>query len=342
MGLLSLAAKRVVDVGTFIKENASANKLRYSTEANTTHRVYFPVYKDAEGNTVPYILAAPVHSWGDGNTYSACLCTKNIKDGDAFDGSCPVCDRLTDANDIVQYTKAIKEAECTLVGEARKKYLDDMDKGLWRGRKVARARQKFYVALLLLKCDKEGRALVEGDGPKFTLHIASWQESFMQKLLDALSMQDEDEDIGGHEFKLKYGDYADAMTRVGQCLVSVVDSKKQLVKDGSALAAEITETLATFDFEHAIELSRPEAQTKTPAELKGEMNVLFREWDAYKTELSVNPNAAYLEYAQTPAISASTETPAGAPEGALPAGAQAGTSGGEVALDEIDGLLNLS
>lgn len=343
VNLFALSARKVVDVATFIKENASSSKLRYSTEANATHRLFFPLYKDEDGNLVPYVTAAMVHSWGSGNNYDSCICTKGIAvEGSEFDGSCPVCERMQDATAIVNYVKAEKEEACTLSGEARKKFLEDLDKQMWQDRKVSSAKNKFYVALVLLKTDKDGKALVDGDGPKFAIHIASWTETTMKKLLDALTMQDDEPFIGGREFKLKYGDYSDAMTRVGQVQVSVVDEKKALAREGTALHTEIMEAMADFDFNRSVELCRPEVKTQTPPALKIAMNALFREWDTYKADLAVNPNAKYLEYstAGTPAGGGTPEAPT-APVGALPAGAQAGTQGGEVNLDELDEALGL-
>ena len=340
VNLLALTSKKVTDVATFIKENASANKLRYSNEANITHRVFFPLQKDEEGNLVPYILAAKIHSWGEGSSYSACICMKGTAvEGTEFDGTCPVCERLTDASDIVNYVKAEKEAACTLVGEARKKYIEELDKEMWRDRKVSPAKVKYYVALVKMNCDREGRALLDS-GDKFSIHIASWTENTMNKFLDSLTMQDDEPNIGGREFKVKYGDYNDVMTRVGQAQVSVVPLGKGLIEEGNALHKEVMEAMEKFDFYRSIELARPEVETQTPTQIKTSMNTLFREWDNYKAALAVNPDAKYLEYSAGGAAPASTEAPV-APTNAIAGGAQAGTTGGEVSVDELDEALGL-
>lgn len=342
VNLLALTSKKVADVATFIKENASANKLRYTNEANVTHRLFFPTYVNEEGQTVPYVVATKIHAWGEGSNYASCICTKGVVvDGTEFDGTCPVCERLTDASDIVKYVKAEKEAACTLVGEARKKYIEELDKQMWRDRKVSSANIRYYVALAKLNCDKEGRALLDKEGnDKFTLHIASWTKNTMEKFLDALTMQDDEPNIGGREFKVKYGDYNDAMTRVGQAQMSVVDAKKALVQEGNELYAEIMAAMEKFDFNRSIELARPEVETKSPAEIRVSMNSLFREWDNYKAALAVNPDAKYLEYSTTGAPNVSTEAPT-SPVGAITSGAQAGTTGGEVSIDELDKALGL-
>lgn len=344
VNLLAVSAKKVADVATFIKENASAGKLKYATEANVTHRLFFPTHVDENGVQVPYIIAAPVHAWGTGQSYGACICTKNIAVEDTdFDGTCPVCERVADAMAISAYVKAEKEEACTLVGEARKKFLEDLDKQLWQDQKVGYAKQKYYVALIKLACDKDGKALAAGDGAKFTVHIAAWTEKTMQKFLDALTMQDEEPTLAGREFKIKYGDYNDAMTRVGQANVTVVDENKALTREGTPLYTEIMEAMAAFEFEHSVELCRSEVKSQSPVELKVSMNSLFREWDNYKAELAVNPNAKYLEYSTTasaPNANPATEAPS-APEGALTTGAQAGTTGGEVGVDELDAALGL-
>ena len=342
VNLLSLTSKKVTDVATFIKENASANKLRYSNEANVTHRLFFPTYKDEEGNTVPYVMAVNVHAWGSGSNYDSCICTKGVKvEGTAYDGSCPVCERLTDASDIVKYVKAEKEAACTLVGEARKTFIEELDKKMWRERKVSSANTRYYVALVKLNCDKDGKALVDGSTDKFTIHIASWTKNTMQKFLDALTMQDDEPEIGGREFKIKYGDYNDVMTRVGQAQVSVVDTKRSIVQEGTELYAEIMKAMADFDFARSVELSRPEVKTQSPAEIKVTMNSLFREWDTYKANLAVNPDAKYLEYSATGTPATGATEPPTAPTGAIASGAQAGTTGGEVGIDELDEALGL-
>jgi hypothetical protein len=310
MNILSVTAKKVVDVATFIQENTSAGKLRYTTEADTTHRVYFPTRDDGEGHNIPYILAAPVHTWGEGSSFSSCICLKGVASEDGvYDGGCPVCDRLTDASDIVKYIKAEKEMTCGLTGDARKKFLEDLDKEVWKSRKVSYPRIKYYVALALLRCDKDGRALIDGDGPKFSIHIAAWTEGFVKKLMDALELQDEAPTLGAREFKLKYPDYPDAMSRVGQCHVSFVDDKKMVAKPGTPLFEAIAREMERFDFERAVSLARPEAQEKTPNELKRDMDVLFREWDDYKARLAVDPNAKYLEYAGNTAIAESSASP---------------------------------
>jgi len=343
VNLLALTSKKVTDVATFIKENASANKLKYATEANVTHRLFFPMYKDEDGNLVPYVKAVPIHAWGTGQSYDSCICTKGIKvEGTAFDGTCPVCERVEDAKAITTYVKAEKEAACTLVGDARKKFLEDLDKQLWRDQKVSYANLKYYVALVKLNCDKDGKALVDGEGDKFSVHIAAWTKKSMEKLLDALTMQDDEPNIGGREFKIKYGDYNDVMTRVGQASASVVDFKKALVQEGNALYSEIMKAMESFDFEHSIQLCRTEVKTQTPADIRVSMNSLFREWDNYKAALAVNPDAKYLEYATsgTPTTSGATEAPT-PPTGAIASGAQAGTTGGEVGVDELDAALGL-
>lgn len=343
VNLLALTSKKVTDVATFIKENASANKLKYVTEANVTHRLYFPLHKDEEGKLVPYIMAVPIHAWGEGANYDSCICTKGVKvEGTAYDGSCPVCERLKDASEIVKYVKNEKEANCTLVGDARKKFVEELDKQLWKERKVTPAAIKYYVAIVKLNCDKDGKALADGEGDKFSIHIAAWTKNTMQKFLDALTMQDDEPEVGGREFKVKYGDYNDAMTRTGQAQVSVVDGKKALVQEGNALYAAIYEALGSFDFEHSVELSRPEVKSQTPAEIKVSMDALFREWDNYKAALAVNPDAKYLEYSAvgTPATSGGTEAPT-PPVGAIASGPQTGTTGGEVSVDELDKALGL-
>ena len=342
VNLLALTSKKVTDVATFIKENASANKLKYTTEANVTHRMFFPTYVNEEGKEVPYVVATKIHAWGEGSNYSSCICTKGVVvEGTEYDGSCPVCERLNDASEIVKYVKAEKEAACTLVGEARKKFLEDLDKQLWRDRKVSAAQIRYYVALVKLNCDKEGRALVDKDGAdKFSIHIASWTKNSMEKFLDALTMQDDEPNIGGREFKVKYGDYNDAMTRVGQAQISVVDVKKALVQEGNELYKEIMAAMEKFDFNHSIELARPEVETKSLVEIRASMNTLFREWDNYKAALAVNPDAKYLEYSNAGTPNTTPDAPS-APAGAITSGAQAGTTGGEVSIDELDKALGL-
>lgn len=340
VNLLALTSKKVADVATFIKENASANKLRYSNEANVTHRVFFPTYVNEEGVEVPYIIAAKTHAWGEGSSYSSCICTKGVAvEGTEFDGTCPVCERLTDASDIVNYVKAEREAASTLVGEARKKFIEELDKEMWRDRKVAPAKTRYYVALAQLKCDREGRALLEGED-NFTLHIASWTANTMNKFIDSLTMQDDEPNLGGREFKIKYGDYNDVMTRVGQAQVSVVAQGKALVEVGNALHKKVMEAMEKFDFQRSIELARPEVETKTPTQIKTAMNTLFREWDNYKAALAVNPDAKYLEYSAGAAPASTTGAPT-APTNAIADGAQAGTTGGEVSVDELDAALGL-
>ncbi len=344
VNLLALKSKKVADVATFIKENASANKLKYSSEANVTHRMFFPLHQDEEGNMVPFVMAVDIHSWGTGTSYAACICTKGIKiDGTSFDGSCPVCDRVADAKAIGAYVKAEKEAACTLVGEARKKFIEDLDKQIWKDSKVSYPALKYYVALVKLNCAKEGKALVDGSNDKFSIHIAAWTKSTMNKFIDALTMQDDEPQIGGREFKIKYGDYSDVMTRVGQAQVSVVDTKKALVQEDNDLYKEIMAAMENFDFEHSIELCRSEVKEQTPADIKVSMNSLFREWDTYKAALAVNPDAKYLEYSQagTPTPTAGTTEAPTAPTNALTSGAQAGTTGGEVGVDELDAALGL-
>lgn len=342
VNLLALTSKKVTDVATFIKENASANKLKYATEANVTHRLFFPLHPDEEGNMVPYIFATPVHAWGQGTSYDACICTKGIQvEGTEFDGTCPICERVNSALEISAYVKAEKESTCTQVGEARKKYLEELDKQLWRDQKVSYAGLKYYVGVVKLNCDKEGKAIIEG-GDKFSLHIAAWTKKSMEKLLDALTMQDDLPNLGGREFKIKYGDYNEVMTRVGQAVATVVDNKKALVQEGNALYTEIMEAMSGFDFEHSIELCRTEVKAKTPSDLKVSMNSLFREWDNYKAAVAVNADAKYLEYAQagTPTPNAPTGAPTALPN-SIAAGSQAGTSGGEVGVDELDAALGL-
>ncbi len=331
MSLFSKVAKKVTDVATFIEEHASASTLKYMAGNDVTHRLYFPVHIDETGKPIPYVFEAPIHTWGSNkNNYGSCMCTKGIDDGDKFDGSCPVCDRLEDASAIVDYLKAEVDAACTLTGDDRTKYLDEQGKKIWGDRKVSAARSKYYVALAMLNCGKDGRTLADDDKPKFTIKIAAWTENSMMKILTALTERDEEPNIGGLEFKLKYGSQPELASRVGQVAVTWVDKEKMLVKPGTPLAAEIAAALENFDFEHSIQLCRRETAEKTPAELQRQMDKLFQAWDTYKAELAVNPNAKYLECAGTAVITEKAAPPSGAPAGALISGPQAGTLGGEV------------
>ena len=95
-----------------------------------------------------------------------------------------------------------------------------------------------------------------------------------------------------------------------------------------------------FDFNRSIELARPEVETKSLVEIRASMNTLFREWDNYKAALAVNPDAKYLEYSNAGTPNTTPDAPS-APAGAITSGAQAGTTGGEVSIDELDKALGL-
>ena len=160
---LKSASKQVSDVRTFLRDSAGGNSIKYAAEKGAKHVIYIPFTSQTQldeatgANVVAKQICAiqgAVHEWStqDGK-FKASICLKDVirkaEDGSVLnDGSCPFCDRVTDAWDIYRYRKDMEEATCKLTGEQRKNHLDKTFSAYADERKAKDARVYMYILVV--------------------------------------------------------------------------------------------------------------------------------------------------------------------------------------------------
>jgi hypothetical protein len=281
--------------------------LKYKAVQKATHVVFFPGYL-SDGELVDS-YSVNLHRWGTGRRTEQCICLDGITTADGeYTGTCPICERIDDSWEIYNLLKARAEVECTLVGEARDKALKTASSELIKSRTAQNAEPRTYlpiVRFLTNEDPKTGRVTPQlgADGlPEFEIKIASYTkfsiEKFTKKLEEA-ELYDDDGNLvplHGQEFRISYPDNSQAMVLVGQMSVTRLDDSKQYITKYPGVLDKINAEIAEFDFEAALDRTFPELKDVKPQTLTTKMNQAFLNFDTYKEELAVNPNAEYRQY----------------------------------------------
>ena len=332
---LSTASKKVTDVRGFLREAAGGASIRYSAEKGAKHLVYIPYVtvpqKDEDGNEVlkkqVIAISGDVHEWNspDGR-YRATVCMKDVirksEDESVFlnDGTCPFCDRVSDAWDVFRYRKELEEANCKLSGEDRKKHMEKVNSTLANERKSKEART--YMYMLIVQYRTDGKNVIVGPDklPEYDLKVMKLSSHRVDKMQQQIA--NAGAEMAGSEIMFEYPATDDRRLQVSQSTTAPVFPNNMLIVKYPKLLEKITKDVSKFEWE-GIEKSFQEWNGMTSAEAKKITDELFEKWDQYKEEVQINPSAKYMEYV--------TETPV-----STPALGDISVSGPKAALPEGD------
>lgn len=311
---LKSASKQVSDVRNFLRESAGGNSIKYAAEKGTKHVIYFPftteaVVDEATGNEIATkkicAIQGNVHEWStqDGK-FKSSVCLKGVvipgENGTMInDGSCPFCDRVSDAWDIYRYRRDLEEAECKLQGEQRKNHLDKTFSGFADERKAKDARPYMYILVVKYRFNEAGAPVIGTDGlPEYELKIMKLSASRVEKIQQQIA--NSGSDLPGSELIFEYPNVDDRRLLVSQSTTAPVFPNNTMTFKYPALLNKINQDISKFEWD-GIEKSFPEWAGMTSAEAKATTDSLFEQWDQYKAEVATNPTAKYLEYVvQTP------------------------------------------
>lgn len=310
---LKTASKQVVDVRNFLRESAGGTSIKYAAEKGAKHIIYIPytteaVLDQATGTEklVKKICAiqGAVHEWStqDGK-FKATICLKDVirhqDENDENsplinDGTCPFCDRITDAWDIYRYRKELEEATCQLTGEQRKNHLDKTFSTYADERKAKDARIYMYILVVKYRLNESGAPVIGSDGlPEYELKVMKLSASRVEKIQQQIA--NSGSELPDSELIFEYPNVEDRRLLVSQSTTAPVFPNNRMITKFPALQDKINQDIAKFEWD-GIEKSFPEWAGMTTAEAKSNTDSMFKQWDDYKKELPTNPSAKYLEY----------------------------------------------
>ena len=306
---LKSASKQVSDVRTFLRDSAGGNSIKYAAEKGAKHVIYIPFTSQSQldeatgANVVAKQICAiqgAVHEWStqDGK-FKASICLKDVirkaEDGSVLnDGSCPFCDRVTDAWDIYRYRKDMEEATCKLTGEQRKNHLDKTFSAYADERKAKDARVYMYILVVKYRLNEAGKEVLGADGlPEYELKVMKLSASRVEKIQQQIA--NSGSELPGSELIFEYPNVDDRRLLVSQSTTAPVFPNNMMTAKYPALINKINEDIAKFEWD-GIEKSFPEWSGMSSAEAKSVTDNMFEQWDAYKKEVATNPTAKYLEY----------------------------------------------
>lgn len=305
---LASASRNVVDIRSFLRDSAGGNSIKYTAVSGERHQIYIPAVStesvDENGNPVvikgPMAIQGAVHEMttSDGK-YKASICLKDVvrkaDDGTVLnDGSCPFCDRVADAWSIFNYRKEQEEESCKLTGDARKQHMEKAKATFADERKSKDAKMYMYMLVVKFRTDAKGAPTIGDDGlPEYDLKVMKLSSSRVDKISQQL--ENAGTQMAGSEIIFGYPKSEDRRLVVSQSTTSPVFPGSQFTAKYPALLDKINADVAKFKWD-GIEKSFPEWAGMTTDEAKSLTDSLFEKWDEYKKELTVNPNARYLEY----------------------------------------------
>lgn len=310
---LKTASKQVADVRNFLRESAGTNSIKYSAEKGARHVVYIPFTQqmqidEATGTqgAVKTICAisGKVHEWStaDGK-FKATVCIKDVvrkaDDGVTIlnDGTCPFCDRISDGWEIYNYRKALEEETCKLTGEQRKNHLEKTLGVYADERKAKDPRNYMYILVVKFRFNEQDKEVIGADGlPEYELKVMKLSASRVEKIQQQLA--NSGAEMAGSELIFQYPNVDDRRLLVSQSTTAPVFPNNQMVVKYPALANKINDDIAKFDWD-GIEKAFSEWAGMSSIEAKTITDNMFEQWDAYKKEIAINPQAKYLEYVVT-------------------------------------------
>lgn len=341
---LSTASKKVTDVRGFLRESASGNSIKYVAEKGAKHLIYIPYQQveieDENGNKVVdnqvIAISGNIHEWQtpDGK-WKSTICLDGVvresEDGKTMlnDGSCPICDRVSDGWDIYRYRKEAEEATCKLTGEDLKKHMESIGSTYRDERKAKEARPCMYMLVVKFRADNGNVVMGQDNLPEYDLKVMKVSNSRIEKIQQQVA--NAGSELPGSEVMFEYPNTDDRRLQVSQSTTALVFPSNRLTAKYNGLLEKITQDVSKFTWE-GIEKSFPEWKGMTTAEAKAQVDVLFEKWDEYKQQLEVNPNAKYMEYVTSTPVSTPSLTGEG---GAIPAGVIGGGLGGAPTVPEV-------
>ena len=305
---LSTASKKVTDVRGFLREAAGGTSIKYVAEKGAKHLLYIPYVnvpeEDEHGTAIVkkqvIAISGEVHEWHspDGK-YKASVCMKDVIRQDEAteilmnDGSCSICDRVSDAWDIYRYRRELEEAACKLSGEDRKKHLEKAFGTYADERKAKDARSYMYI--LVVKYRSDGTNIVIGPDklPEYDLKVMKLSNSRVEKIQQQIA--NAGADLPGSEIMFEYPATDDRRLQVSQSTTAPVFPNNMLTVRYPALLEKLTQDVGKFEWE-GIEKSFPEWNGMSAIEAKNITDALFEKWDQYRQEVLINPSVKYMEY----------------------------------------------
>ena len=348
MSFIKQAQRRVTDIRSFLKEQSSGgNSIRYRAEPGKKHTFYIPYTTteqiDENGDKVtvkePVCITGNVHEWNtpDGK-YHSCVCLDGVINKDPEgnilnDGTCPFCNRINDAWDIYNIRYAKEEENCKLTGAQRDEHLKASRRNFGDERKIKPATMYWYLLVAQYRTDDSGKIVEENGQPQYDLKVMKLSSKRMEKFQAAFENAGLDEMIG-NEMVINYPKVDDLRLAVGQSTTSPAFMK--IVDKHPGLADKINADAAKFDFEGLDKQGFSEWAGMTTAKAKEMTDSMFEQYDKYKAELKVNPNAKYLEYVTStpetnPSLSGAPAVPTIAAAPAAPAAPSIPAPGANVA-----------
>lgn len=329
------AAKQVTDVRVFLRESAGGNGIKYVAEKGSRHLIYIPYTTQmvideetgAEGAVKTLCaISGDVHEWSTAdNKFKATICIKDIirkaDDGTTIlnDGKCPFCDRVSDGWDIYNYRKELEENTCKLTGESRKKHLENAFGTFRDERKAKEVRKYMYILIVKFKTNDSGAEVLGDDKlPEYELKVMKLSASRVEKIQQQI--MNSGSELPGSELIFEYPNVDDRRLLVSQSTTTPVFPSNMITAKYPAIINKINEDVSKFDWD-GIDKSFAEWGGMTTSEAESTVEAMFEQWDAYKKERLVNPNAKYLEYV----VQAPTAVPSlgGDVAGVLPSAAPA-------------------
>lgn len=317
MSFFNAAQRPMQDIGAFIKQNTS-NGIKYSGVASETHRLYFP-YQEVQaenGAVVRTIMAqeAKVHDIHvSPEKYESCICLKDImrqdKNGNVLnDGTCPFCERVSDAYSIKSYREEMALEGTTLTGKELEDYKKRLSSQYAGELKVGKAKPKAYVLVAKFNTDAKGAAILGADGkPTYELKVMAMSVNRLQEfsgLFEQAQMS-----LAGSEVSIKYPATKDARLLVSQSSNIPCIGTMAFCAQYPGLAEKIQAEAATFDWE-LLENSFPEWKGMTTEAASIKCATMFNAWDKYLAEKIANPAVKYLEYSNANVVQPALAAPA--------------------------------
>lgn len=295
------ARRRMTNVEAFIKETAEASRdVKYSSAANAKHRIFFPTVPSTDivdGKEVQTkglkAFTIDIHNVRavDGK-YKGTYCTRNTTDGNGKEVSCPYCENVSKAWDIVNYRIEREKETCGLTGAALDKHMDEKRKAFIKELKLQRPSTNAYVLVAQYKLNAQNKPTIDADTklPVYDLKV-------MRMSINRLSTLEEiAKDLGyegldGVEFIFTY-DGAEPQYR--KSTDTGISAESRYVAKYPGLEEAITKAAEEFDMD---KISSAFAELReVPVEEKQKIvNDLFASWDSYLIEKQANPDAVYLE-----------------------------------------------
>lgn len=308
MSFVTLASKRTVDVREFLREASNTGGIRYRAEKNSRHHIFIPFNRveitDEEGNVKVkneiIALSGDIHDWEDmDGKYKTTVCLKDIirKDDNGEilnDGSCPFCERISDAWDIYRYRYEMEEELTSKTGPALEEHMKAMKATFSSERKAKDPNKYLYLLVVQFRMKDSNEPHLGGDGlPEYDLKVMKLSAGRMEKIQQQID--NAGSNLAGGEIIFGYPNVDDPRLVVTQSTTTIPFPDNMVTKRYKGVVEKINADVSKFSWE-GIEKSFNEWEGMTVLEAERHVNQLFQKWDEYKLELETNPNAKYLEY----------------------------------------------